>query len=259
MPTFLFGEIIFGPVNSRRLGCSLGINLLPVDRKLCSFDCLYCECGLNPDVGAPKAELPTVDEITKYLELKLQEMSGSGRLPDVLTFAGNGEPTLHPDFPEIIDSTCVLRDKYCPSAKIAVLSNGSRIGSPRVFNALLKVDDNILKLDAGSENTIKLLDRPSGKFNLQSYVENVKRFDGKVIIQSLFIKGHYNGELIDNSSDHEVAEWLKLIKYIAPGEVMVYSIARDTPVDTLQKVEGKRLKEIASLVEKEGIKVQLTE
>lgn len=259
MPTFLFGEIVFGPVNSRRLGCSLGINLLPVDRKLCSFDCLYCECGLNPNANAPKAELPTVDEVIKYLELKLQEMTGSGRLPDVITFAGNGEPTLHPNFPEAIDITCALRDKYCPSAKIAVLSNGTRISSPSVFKALLKVDDNILKLDAGSERTIKLLDRPSGHFNLTSYVEDLKRFDGKVIIQSLFIKGQYNGELIDNSSDHEVAEWLKLIKYIAPSEVMVYSIARDTPVDSLIKVDGKRLKEIASLVKKEGIKVQLTE
>ena len=259
MPTFLFGEIIFGPVNSRRLGCSLGINLLPVDRKLCSFDCLYCECGLNPNANAPKAELPTVDEVIKYLELKLQEMTGSGRLPDVITFAGNGEPTLHPNFPEAIDITCALRDKYCPSAKIAVLSNGTRISSPSVFKALLKVDDNILKLDAGSERTIKLLDRPSGHFNLTSYVEDLKRFDGKVIIQSLFIKGQYNGELIDNYSDHEVAEWLKLIKYIAQSEVMVYSIARDTPVDSLIKVDGKRLKEIASLVKKEGIKVQLTE
>lgn len=259
MPTFLFDEIIFGPVTSRRLGVSLGINLLPTNRKVCSFDCIYCECGFNPGKGAPAPILPTREEVYDHLAAKLQQMASQQRLPDVITFAGNGEPTLHPHFPGIIDDTIVLRQQYCPQARIAVLSNATRIHSPAVFDALLKVDDNIQKLDAGIEETVRLLDRPQGYFDLAETVRHLQRFRGQVTIQTLFVSGSFNSLPVDNSTDEEVSAWLQLIQKIAPKEVMVYTIARDTPIDTLVKVAPKRLHEIADKVRSIGYQVQISE
>lgn len=259
MPTFLFDEIIFGPVRSRRLGVSLGVNLLPVNRKICSFDCIYCECGFNPNTDAPASTLPSRDEVYDLLEQKLIKMQLEGTPPDVITFAGNGEPTLHPHFPGIIDDTLHLRQKHCPGARVAVLSNASRIHSPAVFDALLKVDDNIQKLDSANPDTIRMLDRPQGRFDLDETVENLKSFDGKVIIQTLFVRGVFNGQSIDNSTDEEVENWLNLVKFIAPREVMVYTIARDTPVNTLEKIAAKKLHEIAAQVRHLGIAAQVSE
>jgi len=258
MPTFLFDKIVFGPVNSRRLGVSLGINLLPVNRKVCSFDCIYCECGLNPGSNVPTPVLPDCDEIKDALEAKLVDMNTTGTSPDVITFAGNGEPTLHPQFPSIIDDTIALRNQYCPNAKVAVLSNASRIHSPSIFNALLKVDDNILKLDSANPDTIRILDRPQGHFDLEETIGYLKSFNGRLIIQTLFVKGTFNGTLIDNSTDQEVEAWLRLVEYIAPSEVMVYTIERDTPVNTLEKVSPERLDQIAALVKSLNIKVQVS-
>ncbi|HLW06547.1 MAG TPA: radical SAM protein [Marinilabiliaceae bacterium] len=258
MSTFLFDKIIFGPVTSRRLGISLGINLLPTDRKLCSFDCIYCECGFNPDKNVAKAELPSSKIVKEKLKRTLQKMSNEEQLPDVITFAGNGEPTLHPEFAEIIDNTIELRNKFAPKAKIAVLSNASKISSEKVFNALLKIDDNIQKLDSGIEETICLLDRPVGPFSLQKTVEGLKRFEGQVTIQTLFVKGSFKNKTIDNTTPQEVEAWLKLIKDIAPKEVMVYTIDRDTPVKTLQKITKEKLEEIAEMVRKLGIKTQVS-
>lgn len=258
MSTFLFDAIIFGPVKSRRLGISLGINLLPVNRKICSFDCIYCECGFNPGSNAPASVLPDRDEVRDALEAKLKEMNAEGMPPDVITFAGNGEPTLHPQFPGIIDDTLALRMELCPNARVAVLSNATRIHSPAIFEALLKVDDNIQKLDSANPDTIRLLDRPQGAFDLEKTVELLKSFQGKVVLQTLFVKGTFNGLVIDNSTDEEVAEWLKLVKHIAPREVMVYTIDRDTPISTLEKVTPEKLDEIAARVRSEKIKVQVS-
>ncbi len=258
MSTFLFDKIIFGPVTSRRLGISLGINLLPTDRKLCSFDCIYCECGFNPDKNVAKAELPSSKIVKEKLKRTLQKMSNEEQLPDVITFAGNGEPTLHPEFAEIIDNTIELRNKFAPKAKIAVLSNASKISSEKVFNALLKIDDNIQKLDSGIEETICLLDRPVGPFSLQKTVEGLKRFEGQVTIQTLFVKGNFKNKTIDNTTPQEVEAWLKLIKDIAPKEVMVYTIDRDTPVKTLEKITKEKLEEIAQKVRELGIKTQVS-
>lgn len=258
MSTFLFDKIIFGPVTSRRLGISLGINLLPSDRKLCSFDCIYCECGFNPDKNAPKAELPSKKMVEDNLEQTLQKMSSEEQLPDVITFAGNGEPTLHPEFAEIIDSTIELRNKFAPKARIAVLSNASKISSEKVFNALLKIDDNIQKLDSGIEETICILDRPVGPFSLEKTVEELQRFDGQVTIQTLFVKGSFKNKIIDNTTPQELEAWLKLIKEISPKEVMVYTIERDTPVKTLQKITKEKLEEIAQMVRKMGFKTQVS-
>ena len=258
MSTFLFDKIIFGPVRSRRLGVSLGINLLPVDSKVCSFDCIYCECGLNPEKREKKAELPGRAKVAEDLEKKLKEMNENGMPPDVITFAGNGEPTLHPEFSGVIDDTVNLRDKYCPEARIAVLSNASRINNKKVFNALLKVDDNIQKLDSGIEETIRFLDRPNYNFSLRKTVEDLMRFKGKVIVQTMFVKGEFNGIPVDNTTEEDISAWLELLKEIKPESVMIYTIERDTPFDTLYKVPVDKLYEIARRVEDIGLTTQVS-
>lgn len=258
MSTFLFGEIIFGPVASRRLGVSLGINLLPRNRKLCSFNCIYCECGLNPGKDAPSPKLPSRKQVATQLEKQLQEMQRDGKLPDVLTFAGNGEPTLHPDFAAIIDDTIELRGRYCPQARIAVLSNATRLHQSAVFEALLKVDDNIQKLDSALEDTVQLLDQPQGRFSLTDTVARLQKFKGRVTIQTLFLKGHYQGQSINNTTEEEVQAWLQLLQQIAPREVMIYTIARDTPIPTLEKADSTTLHAIADRVKALGIKTQVS-
>ena len=258
MPTFLFDQTIFGPVNSRRLGISLGINLLPNDSKLCSFDCIYCECGWNPEKGTVKAILPTRVEVKRMLREKLSEMKNSGELPDVITFAGNGEPTMHPDFAGIIDDTLFIRNELCPSARIAVLSNSTMLHKPKVVEALKKIEDNILKLDSGFAETIRILDQPVGRFNLQSVVKNIQQFEGQLIIQTMFIRGEFKGTAIDNTTETEVSAWIALLQQIRPRLVMIYTIARDTPANDLRKVPIDELEVIAARVKKEtGLEVQV--
>jgi wyosine [tRNA(Phe)-imidazoG37] synthetase (radical SAM superfamily) len=258
MATFLFNEIIFGPVQSRRLGVSLGVNLLPVDMKVCSFDCIYCECGFTPKTNNNHAKLPSRQDVQLKLEQKLTEMAVSRKSPDVITFAGNGEPTLHPQFGGIIDDTIALRNELAPGARIAVLSNATMLHKPAVFDALLKVEDNIQKLDSAFEETVRLLDCPRGKFSLAKVVDQLIRFKGKVIVQTLFLKGNFKGMPVDNSTDREVDAWLDLIQMISPQQVMIYTIARDTPVDTLEKVTQETLDGIAGRVEKAGFRVQVS-
>ena len=258
MSTFLFDKIIFGPVKSRRLGVSLGVNLMPTDSKVCSFDCIYCECGWNPKKQEQKAVLPSRDEVKQKMAEKLTEMVENKELPDVITFAENGEPTLHPEFDGIIDDTIELRDKLAPKARIAVLSNSSMLFKDSVKRALLKVEDNILKLDSAFEETVKLIDCPVGRFNLNEVVENLKSFNGKLIIQTLFVRGNHNDQRIDNATETEVSAWLKLIEEIKPLQVMIYTIDRDTPAAGLEKVNIEELKQIASRVESLGIKVQVS-
>ena len=258
MATFLFDEIIFGPVKSRRLGISLGINLLPVDSKVCSFDCIYCECGWTPKGGNAKSSLPAAEAVKTRLEEKLRQMQAEGELPDVITFAGNGEPTLHPEFGQIIDDTLSLRNQYAPEARIAVLSNATMLKRKSVFDALLKIDDNIQKLDSAFEETVRLLDAPRGRFSLEEVVEQLCRFGGKVVIQTMFVKGTYKGKLIDNTTSAEVDAWLMLLRKIMPRQVMIYTIARDTPVDTLQKVTLEELEKIAGKIRMAGFDVQVS-
>lgn len=258
MATFLFDQIIFGPIKSRRLGVSLGVNLLPTDSKVCSFDCIYCECGWNPKYREKKAVLPARQLVKQKLEKKLTEMIGTGEYPDVITFAGNGEPTLHPEFEGIMDDTIELRDRLVPKARIAVLSNATMLHKPDVVRALLKVEDNIQKLDSGIEETVRKIDCPASNFSLKKVVENLRAFNGKVIIQTLFLKGNFKGERIDNTTEAEVAEWLKLIAEIKPSQVMIYSIDRDTPASGLEKVTADELQRIADQVQAVGINVQVS-
>jgi wyosine [tRNA(Phe)-imidazoG37] synthetase (radical SAM superfamily) len=258
MPTFLFDKTIFGPVMSRRLGVSLGINLLPDNWKVCSFNCIYCECGLNGELGDKRSPMPTREGVKQALEAKLLDMQGEGLKPDVITFAGNGEPTLHPEFKNIIDDTIVLRDKHCPDARIAVISNASRLHKPDVVEALLKVDDNIQKLDSGLKETILRLDQPNFPFDLEKTIEQLKAFNGQVIIQTMFVAGSVDEEDIKNTSEEDISAWLEALKHIQPGSIMIYTIERDTPYNSLKKVSLSKLEEIAERARKEGFKVSVS-
>ena len=220
---------------------------------MCTFDCLYCECGFNA-THRPKMKLPTREEVATTLEAKLTQMAESNEFPDVLTFAGNGEPTVHPDFAEIIDDTIALRDKFCPNARISVLTNSTLITRDNVFKALEKVDNNILKLDTVDSDYISLLDRPTGRYNLKEIVGRMKAFNGKAVIQTMFLKGIVNGKNVDNTGDTYVLPWIEAIKEIAPREVMIYTIDRETPQQGLEKATHEELDRIVALLEKEGIK-----
>ncbi len=253
MSTVLYASPVFGPIHSRRLGLSLGINLLPTDGKVCTFDCIYCECGFNAE-RRPKSPLPTRDAVRTALETKLCAMQVEGRVPDVLTFAGNGEPTTHPDFPAIIDDTLALRDRFCPEAKVSVLSNATLAGRQEIRQALLKVDNNILKLDTVSEEYIRRVDRPAGHYNVNEVIEALRSYDGHVIIQTLFMQGvDEKGYNVDNTCETYVAPWLEAIKRIAPQQVMIYTIDRETPAKGLRKATHEQLDTIVRRVHELGI------
>ena len=254
--TALYDNIIFGPIRSRRLGLSLGVNLLPIESKLCSFDCIYCECGWNDDHPGQRRFNARAD-VRDMLDRTLQKMVGEGTPPDVITFAGNGEPTLHPEFEAIIEDTIALRDKHCPAAKVSVLSNATQIHREDVKRALLRVDNNILKLDSAFDRTVQLMNKPQGNYTVARTVELLKSFEGELIVQTMFLRGEYLGQRVDNTTEEEVAAWLKLIAEIHPKQVMVYSLDRDTPCQTLEKVEKEELRAIAQRVEALGIAVSV--
>lgn len=255
--TILFSSPIFGPVQSRRLGTSLGVNLLPSDGKVCTFDCIYCECGLNAD-KRPKQALPTRIEVQLALEKKLKEMEANNKLPDVITFAGNGEPTIHPSFEGIIDDTLSLRDKYAPKAKVSVLSNATFIHKESIVSALNKVDNNILKLDTVDTDYINLINQPNCSYDVAKTISLLKEFNGNCIIQTMFLKGSFNGFDLNNSTDEFVLPWLSQLKEINPKQVMIYTLARDTPVEALYKVSKEELDRVASLLKEENIDVQVS-
>ena len=250
--TSLYDNIIFGPIRSRRLGLSLGVNLLPIDSKLCSFDCIYCECGWN-DEHPGKRRFNAREDVRTMLDETLQKMVAQGTPPDVITFAGNGEPTLHPYFESIIEDTIALRDKHCPGAKVSVLSNATQIHREDVRRALLRVDNNILKLDSAFDATVQLMNKPQGVYTVARTVELLKAFEGNLIVQTMFLRGEYLGQRVDNTTEEEVSAWLRLVEEIRPKQVMVYSLDRDTPCQTLEKVEKDELRGIAERVEALGI------
>ncbi len=252
----LFDQIIFGPIHSRRLGLSLGVNLLPIDAKICSFNCIYCECGFNTTMH--DSPIPTRDQVRETLDAKLHEMVAEGQIPDVITFAGNGEPTLHAEFEGIIDDTIALRNKYCPTAKVSVLSNSTRIHKPHIFAALNKVDNNILKFDSAIDCTMKLMDQPVGKhINVAWFIEHLKKFEGRLIIQTMFLRGEVLGEKLDNTTDEEVEVWIQALEQIRPQQVMIYSLDREAPTKNLQKVNVDELNIIADKVRAKGFDVSV--
>lgn len=256
MAGFLFDNMVFGPVFSRRLGVSLGINLLPIDNKYCNFNCIYCECGWTNNKKG-KMILAKRDELKQQLEAKLKEVQGTVNEPDAITFAGNGEPTIHPQFAEIIDDTIELRDKYAPKAAVSILSNATMLSKPKVAEALKKVDKNIQKLDSGIESTYKAINQALGNKSLDSIVEGLLAFEGKLIIQTLFLRGEYEGKIVDNTTDEEVEAWLEIVKKVKPEYVMLYPIERGTPAENIEKISKEELQKIAEKVEAAGIRAEV--
>ena len=258
MVTILFHSTIFGPIRSRRLGVSLGVNLSPNDGKVCSFDCVYCEAGYNSQ-GVGTTGLPKREDVSRELEAKLLAMKQAGEQLDVITFSGNGEPTLHPHFGEIIDDTIALRDKYFPKVKISVLSNSTRLGNEKVVAALRKVDNNILKLDSAITSTMRLIDQPtSPSFTSEGVVNELVQFSGQCVVQTMFLRGEHDGKKIDNTTPQEVEALIEAYKRISPRQVMIYSIDRKTPEQQLEKVTREELEVIAAKIREVGIDVTVS-
>lgn len=257
--TILFHSTIFGPIHSRRLGTSLGVNLSPSDGKVCSFDCIYCEAGYNRQ-GTGRSGLPDRDTVRKELHARLRQMRDEGQNLDVITFSGNGEPTLNPDFPGIVDDTIALRDEFFPVAKVSVLTNSTRIDNPAVCAALRKVDNNILKLDSAIEPTMRLIDQPAqASFTVDKLIGNLEQFAGQGIIQTMLLRGTHGGKKVDNTTPEEIEALKEAYRRIRPASVMIYSLDRSTPEENLQKVPHEELEEIARGIEADtGIKVTVS-
>jgi len=255
MPTFLFNEIIFGPVKSRRLGNSLGINLLPTKSKLCNFNCVYCECGLNDDSASDP--YPQRETISSHLEKKLKELKTINDLPDVITFAGNGEPTMHPQFAKVIDDTILLRNNFAPQCEITVLSNATMLRNPKVMEALKKVDRAFMKIDSAIETTSKTINQPTMSIPLETLASQMRELGENLIIQTMFIRGTANGIDFDNTSKVEIDALIDFYEKTKPSEIQIYSIARDTPIDTLETITKPELTKIAEIISKQGFNVNV--
>lgn len=257
MSTILYHHIVFGPIHSRRLGSSLGVNLLPKDGKICSFDCIYCECGWNKD-GKNDTRLPLKEEVFAALETRLRDLRQDGVPIDTITFSGNGEPTLHPDFPEIIDFTLKLRDELYPSAMVSVLSNGTQTGRKEIRDALMKVNNPILKLDGAIDSFVKVIDNPQQEnYSVSRIIENFSRFNGDFILQTMFLRGVVNGKKIDSTEPMYVKAWVDMVLKMRPREVMMYTIDRETPNQELQKVSVDEMIKISEPLKEAGILVQV--
>ena len=253
----LFDQIVYGPVHSRRLGVSLGINLLPADGKQCTFDCIYCECGFNRERKA-RLRPPLREEVRLALTEKLAHLKTEGISPDRITFSGNGEPTLHVDFEAIIEVTLDIRDRLCPATKVAVLTNSTMLHNAHIVRALSKVDENLMKLDAATDELIKLIDQPQQKdFTARKVIDHLCLFNGKLTVQTIFLKGEHRGVYFDNTHDENVNLWIEALKTIHPENVMIYTISRETPIKSLQKIPLSKLEQIANSVKKAGFQVEV--
>ena len=249
----LFNNIIYGPIHSRRLGTSLGVELMPLEHKLCTFNCVYCECGWNKPVLRPI--LPTREEVRTALEMKLKE----GLDLDVITFSGNGEPTLHPDFLGIIEDTCALRDKYCPRAKVSVLSNSTQLNRQEVIQALKRCDNRILKLDAGTDEMMRRIDMPvNEKLTVKTIVDWLQQFDGDFTMQTCFLRGEHNGQIIDNTTPEELKAWYQAVEILRPKQIMMYVIDRKTPEEHLEKISRAEMESIAAPLIAKGFNVSIS-
>jgi len=249
----LFDSIVYGPIRSRRLGVSLGVNLMPTDAKLCSFDCVYCECGWNQPILHP--QLPTRQQVREALASNLSPLASSPQI-DVITFSGNGEPTMHPDFLGIIQDTCALRDQYCPNAKVSVLSNSTQLGRVEVVQALKLCDNRILKLDSAIDATMRLIDKPvNPHLTVAQVAEWLKIFDGDFTLQTCFLRGEYEGRIIDNTTPEELQAWYEMVELLHPKQVMIYVIDRATPLKTLEKIPADKMEKIAVPLREKGIDV----
>lgn len=251
-------ETIVGPIHSRRLGSSLGINLLPQERKLCTYDCIYCECGWNSETENKSIKLPTFEEVSELLEKRLQELVAQGVPVDSFTFAGNGEPTLHPQFPQVADFVMKMRDKYYPKAVVTLLTNATQLSNPAIFDAVLRLDNPVLKLDAGTAAMRAAINKPNKPENtFEQLVDNLVRFGNRCIVQTLLLRGENDGHAISNVSDEEFAKYVEIVKKIAPKYVMLYAIDRATPEKKLEKLTVEELEKYAQIIRNEGIEVKV--
>ncbi len=247
-----FDDIVFGPIFSRRLGSSLGVNLLPSKGKLCNFDCVYCECGWNRD-GMGDRIFPKFEDIEAALEEKMSRLAAEGTPVDSITFSGNGEPTIHPDFPKVIDVTLKCRDKYFPNAKVSVLSNATMIGRPAVAEALMKIDNPILKIDASTDELIMKINKPVGHYRLDEVVEAMMRFDGNFVLQTMFLRSPE----FDTASPEAIEDWMNIVRKVRPREIMVYTIDRETPDKSLAKYTVDEMTAFVQPLIDEGFKIQV--
>lgn len=245
-------EVVFGPIKSRRLGWSLGINLLPTKGKICNFDCIYCECGWNAD-GRDDTKLPSAAEVRSALEAKLADILLEGTQVDSITFSGDGEPTLNPDFARIIDDTIALRDIYCPQAKVSVLTNATKLLSDTIFGALRKVDAPILKLDAPTDERARKINGALPSFRVDDVVKGMKRFEGDFILQTMFLKS----DDFDSLEPQMLAKWMDIVREIRPRLIMAYTIARPTPQRGLSAYSAAQIREALKPLEDEGFKIQI--
>ena len=245
-------DYVFGPIRSRRLGSSLGINLLPRNGKICNFDCIYCECGWNKD-GLDDRVLPTAEDVRRDLTAKLRACRSEGTPIDSITFSGDGEPTLNPDFAEIVDITIALRDEYYPDAKISVLSNATRLGRENVFQALRKVDNPILKIDAPTAALAARINRPQCDYSVSGIVEDLRRFEGDFVLQTMFLRGPG----FDSASPEVLEGWMRIVRELRPREIMVYTIDRETPMKGLEKIPVAEMEEMVRPLAEEGFRIQI--
>ncbi|MBQ3716894.1 MAG: radical SAM protein [Paludibacteraceae bacterium] len=256
----LFNSIIYGPIHSRRLGMSLGIELMPLEHKLCTFNCVYCECGWNQPVSHP--QLPTRAEVKAALETKLKSLpsrEGQGVDLSTITFSGNGEPTLHPDFLGIIRDTCALRDKYCPNAQVSVLSNSTQLGRQDVVEALRLCDNRILKLDAANDTMMRRIDMPVNELlTVSTLINMLAQFDGDFTLQTCFLRGEHNGQKIDNTTPEELRAWYNAVEALHPKQIMIYVIDRKTPEEHLEKISREEMERIAAPLIAKGFNVSIS-
>lgn len=253
----LFNSIIYGPIHSRRLGVSLGVNLMPTDKKLCTFNCVYCECGWNTPALYPR--LPSRRAVYEEMEAKLLSLQAEGVRPDVITFSGNGEPTLHPDFLGIIQDTCALRDRYCPAAKVSVLSNSTQLGRVAVREALMRCDNRILKLDSAVDETMRLIDQPlNPQLTVRQIKEWLRLFDGDFTLQTCFLRGEHKGRRIDNTTPAELEAWYQAVEELHPRQVMIYVIDRATPEQQLEKISRDEMERIAAPLLEKGYPISIS-
>lgn len=254
----LFENTIIGPIHSRRLGNSLGINLLPLKRKFCTYDCIYCECGWNEETIGNKVDLPSYDDVSEQLRRRISELKAEGVSVDSFTFAGNGEPTLHPDFPKVVDLVVEMRNEHYPNAVITLLTNATQLSRPEIYEALMKLDNPVLKLDAGTMAMRNNINKPTAeKYSFDELVNNLIRFGNRGIIQTLLLRGTNDGKTISNVSDEDFGEYIKLLKKIGPKYVMLYAIDRATPEKNLEKLTVDELEFYAQQIRNEGIDVKV--
>ncbi len=245
-------KTVFGPIHSRRLGSSLGINLLPENGKICTFDCIYCECGWNKD-GRNDTVLPTAEKVRNDLEAMLKQLSGNDIPVDSITFSGDGEPTLNPEFPQIIDDTLRLRDQYYPNAKVSVLSNATRVHRPEILAALKRVDNPIMKIDAPTNELAERINHPAPGYDVKAVVEALRGFDGNFVLQTMFLKSND----FDSSSPEVLDGWMDIVRTLKPREVMVYTIDRPTPAEGLQKFTVEEMRALLEPLFTEGFSIQI--